>query len=112
MTEFAFAMPIVRGKEDLYRETWDEVTGARRDEFAAAQRDAGITRQAVWRQRMPDGRTLAIIYIEATDADAPGRFASADTDISRWFMERLEEVYGRDFTRPPLQVELDHDFRV
>jgi hypothetical protein len=112
MTEIAFAMPIVRGKEDLYRETWDELTGPRRDEFAAAQKDAGITRQAVWRQQMPDSRTLAVVYIEATDPEAPGRFASSDTDISRWFMERMEEVYGRDFTRPPLQVELDHDFRV
>ena len=112
MTEIAFAMPIVRGKEALYRETWDELTGARRDEFAAAQKDAGVTRQAVWRQQMPNGGTLAIIYIEATDPDAPRRFASSDTDISRWFMQRMEEVYGRDFTRPPLHVELDHDFRV
>jgi hypothetical protein len=112
MTEIVFALPIARGKEDLYRQTWDELAGARRDEYAAAQKDAGVTRQAVWRQQMPDGGTLAIVYIEATDPDAPRRFASSDTEISRWFVQRMEEVYGRDFTRPPLLVELDHDFRV
>jgi hypothetical protein len=112
MSEIVFALPIARGKEDLYRQTWDELAGARRDEYGAAIKDAGMTRQAVWRQQMPDGGTLAIVYIEATDPDAPRRFNSSDTEISRWFVQRMEEVYGRDFTRPPLLIELDHDFRV
>ena len=105
-------LPIVSGKEDLYRQTWDELAGARRDEYAAAIKDAGMTRQAVWRQQTPDGRTLVIVYIEATDPDAPRRFNSSDTEISRWFVQRMQEAYGRDFTHPPLPVELDHDFRV
>jgi hypothetical protein len=112
MTEIVFALSILRGKEDLYRETWDEVVGARRDEYAAALMEAGMTRQAVWHQQMADGHTLAIVYIEATDPEAPRRFASSDADISRWFTQRMQEVYGRDFTHPPLPVELDHDFRV
>jgi hypothetical protein len=112
MTEIVYATPIVHGKEDLYRQTWDELAGARRDEYAAAQKDAGVTRQAVWHQPTPDGRTLAIVYIEATDPEAPHRFVSSDSDISRWFVQRMQEVYGRDFTQPPLPVELDHDFRV
>jgi hypothetical protein len=112
MTEIVYAAAIVRGKEDLYRQTWDELAGARRDEYAAAQKEAGVTRQAVWHQQTPDGRTLAIVYIEATDPEAPRRFASSDTEISRWFVERLEEIDGRDVTLPPLPVELDHDFRV
>jgi hypothetical protein len=112
MTEIAYAIPIVRGKEDLYRQTWDELEAHRRDEYAAALKDAGITRQTVWHQQSPDGRTLAIIYMEATDPDAPQRLVSSDADISRWFVQRLQEVYGRDFTQPALPVELDHDFRV
>jgi hypothetical protein len=112
MTEIVFALPIVRGKEDLYHQTWDELAGARRDEYGAAIKDAGMTRQAVWHQQAPGGRTLAIVYIEATDPDAPQRFVSSDADISRWFVERMQEVYGRDFTQPALPVELDHDFRV
>ena len=46
------------------------MAGARRDEYEAALKDAGITRQAVWHQQTPDGGTLAIVYIEATDPDA------------------------------------------
>jgi hypothetical protein len=112
MTEIVYAMQIVHGKEDLYRQTWDELEGARRDEYAAAQKDAGVTRQAIWHQKMPGGGTLAIVYIEATDPDAPQRFTSSDAEISRWFVQRMQEIYGRDVTQPPLPVELDHDFRV
>lgn len=112
MTEIVFALPIARGKEDLYRQTWDEVVSARRDEYAAALKDAGMTRQAVWHQQTADGRTLAIVYIEATDPDAPRRFNSSDTEISRWFVQRMQEVHGRDVSEPPLPVELILDFRV
>ncbi len=112
MTEIVFALPIVRGKEDLYRQTWEELAGARRDEYAAALKDAGMTRQAVWHQQTPGGGTLAIIYIEATDPEAPRRFISSNAEISRWFVPRMQEVYGRDFTQPALPIELDHDFRV
>ena len=112
MTEIVFALPIARGKEDLYRQTWDEVVSARRDEYAAALKDAGMTRQAVWHQQTPGGGTLAIVYIEATDPEAPRRFISSNAEISRWFVPRMQEVYGRDFTQPALPIELDHDFRV
>jgi hypothetical protein len=112
MTEIVFAIPIVRGKEDLDRQTRDEMAGARRDEYEAALKDAGVTRQAVWHQQTPDGGTLAIVYIEATDPDAHQRFTSSDADISRWFVQQMQEVHGRDVSQPPLPVELVHDFRV
>jgi hypothetical protein len=112
MTEIVFAIPIRHGKEDLDRQTREEMAGPRRDEYEAALKDAGITRQAVWHQRMPDGGTLAIVYVEASDPDAHQRFVSSDADISRWFVERMQEVHGRDVSQPPLPVELIQDFRV
>jgi len=83
MTEIVFAIPIMHGKEEVDRQTREEMAGARRDEYAAALKDAGITRQAVWHQQMPDGGTLAIVYIEGTDPDGHQRFVSSDADISR-----------------------------
>jgi hypothetical protein len=112
MTEIVFAIPVRHGKEDLDLETRDEMAGARRDEYEAALKDAGITRQAVWHQQMPDGGTLAIVYVEATDPDAQQRFVSADSEISRWFVEQMRAVHGRDVSQPPLPVELILDFRV
>jgi hypothetical protein len=112
MTEIVFATPVVRGKEDVDRQTRAEMAGARREEYEAALKDAGVTRQAVWHQQMPDGGTLAIVYIEASDPDAHQRFVSSDADISRWFVERMQEVHGRDVSVPPLPVEQILDFRV
>jgi hypothetical protein len=112
MTEIVFAMPIVLGKEDLDRQTWDELGGARRDEYEAALKDAGIMRQACWHQRMPDGGTLAIVYIEAADPDANRQFVLSEAEISRWFRERMKEVHGRETSQPPLPVEKILDYRV
>jgi len=112
MTEIVFAIPVVRGKEDVRRQVRAELAGARRDQYEAALRDAGITRVAVWHQQTPDGGTLAIVYVEASDPDAYQRFTSSDADISRWFVERMQEVHGRDVSQPPLPVELILDFRV
>ena len=112
MTEIVFAIPVMHGKEDLDRQTREEMAGARHDEYVAALKDAGIERQAVWHQELPDGGTLAIVYIEASDPEAHQRFVSSDSDISRWFVEQMQEVHGRDVSEPPLPVELILDFRV
>ena len=112
MSEIVFAIPIERGKEDLDRQTTEEMAGARRAEYEAALKDAGITRQAVWHQQLPDGGTLAIVYVEATDPEAQQRFVSSDSEISRWFVQQMQGVHGRDVSEPPLPVELILDFRV
>ena len=109
MAEIVFATPIVSGKEDLERETRAEMAGAGRDEYLAALKDVGITRQAVWHQQMPDGGTLAIIYMEAIDPDALQRFISSYAD--RWFVEQMQEAHGRWISQAPLPVELVHDIR-
>jgi hypothetical protein len=110
MAEIVFATSIVRGKEDLERETREEMAGAGRDEYEAALKDAGITRQAVWHQQMPDGGILAIVYHEGTDAEALERFVSSYE--SQWFVQQMQEAHGRWLPHPPLPVELVHDFRV
>jgi LmbE family N-acetylglucosaminyl deacetylase len=112
MTEIVFATPVERGKEDLDRQMRDEMTGPRREEYEAALKEAGVTRQAVWHQQQPDGGTLAIVYIEASDPDAHQRFVSSDTEISRWFVDQMQGVHGRDVSQPPLPVEHVLDFRV
>ena len=47
MAGFAFSIPVVPGKGELDLSALDEMCGARRDEYEAALRDAGITRHAI-----------------------------------------------------------------
>jgi protein-L-isoaspartate O-methyltransferase len=112
MTEIVFAVPVMHGREDLDREMRDEMTGARREEYEAALREAGVKRQAVWHQQLPNGGRLAIVYIEAEDPEAHQRFVASDSEISRWFVEEMQGVHGRDVSEPPLPVEQVLDFRV
>jgi hypothetical protein len=112
VTEIVFALPVESGKDVVDREVLGEMTGPRRAEYEAALKEAGVKRQAVWHQQTPSGGTLAIVYIEADDPEAHQRFVSADSEISRWFVEQMQGVHGRDVSQPPLPVEKVVDFRV
>jgi hypothetical protein len=110
MVEVVFAIPVLPGKEELDRQTMDEMAESRRDEYERALKEAGITRQAVWHQETPDG-TLALVYIEAENPDAAQGFTSSEAPISRWFVERMQEVHGVDVSQPPPPVNKVHDVR-
>ena len=109
MPEIAFAVPGLPGRENLDRTTLGEMSEARRDEYEAAARRAGITRQIVWHQQTPDG-TIAVVYIEADDPDAAlGEFGSSDEPFNRWFRDQMKEVHGIDISEPgpPLEKVFD-----
>lgn len=111
MAEVAFAIPVLRGQEDLDREVLAELKGARREEYEAALAEAGVTRHAVWHQETPDG-TLAIVYMEADDESAVGKFAASDAPLNAWFREQMKRVHGIDIAEgspPPKKV---HDISV
>jgi hypothetical protein len=100
VAEFAFAIPVVPGMEELDRKTLGEMSGARRDEYEAAARQAGITRQIVWHQQSPEG-TVAVVYVEADDpAAALGEFGSSDEPFNSWFRDQMKEVHGIDISEP------------
>lgn len=46
------------------------------------------------------------------DLDAAQRFTSSDAAISRWFVEKMKEVHGIDFSQPPPPVNKVHDVQV
>ncbi len=106
MAEVAFAIPILPGQEQLDRETFQELEGARRAEYEAVLAEAGITRHAVWHQETPDG-TLAIVYMQADDESGVGKFAASDAPLNRWFREQMKQVHGIDIAEagsPPKKV--------
>jgi hypothetical protein len=105
MAAFAFAVPVLPGQEELDRTTLGEMSEGRRDEYEAAARKAGITRQIVWHQQTPDG-TVAVVYVEADDPLAAlGEFGGSDEPFNRWFRDQMKEVHGIDISEPGPPVE-------
>jgi hypothetical protein len=109
---FAFSIPIVRGKEELDRRTLDEMLDDRREEYQAALRQAGITRQAIWHQDTPDG-TVAVVYVEGDDPQAGiARFSTSDEPLNTWFREQMKEVHGVDISQAELHATKVHDIHL
>jgi hypothetical protein len=96
---FAFAVPVVRGKEELDRKMLEEIAGPRLAEHEAATREAGISRHAAWHQQTPDGN-LALAYKDAPDEAAIGKFTGSNAPFNTWFREVLNEVHGVDISQP------------
>ena len=112
MGGFAFSIPVVPGKEDVDRTTFDEMLGARREEYEVALREAGITRQVVWHQETPDG-TVAVVYVEGDDPEAGvARFGSSDEPLNTWFREQMKEVHGVDISQVQLRATKVHDIQL
>jgi hypothetical protein len=103
MPGFAFAMPVVPGKEEFDRKTLQEIAGARLAEHETAMREAGISRHAAWHQATPDG-TLALVYMDARDEAAIGQFTASDAPFNTWFREAMREVHGVDISQPGPRV--------
>jgi hypothetical protein len=108
MPDYAFAVPIVPGQEQHYRETFEELEGARRNEYEAALAEAGVRRLATWLLEGPEG-TLAVVYIDADDETGGIRFASADAPFNSWFRERMKVAYGFDISQTGPDPKRVHD---
>ena len=112
MPEFAFSIPVVHGKEELDRRTLDEMLGDRRDDYEAALKSAGITRQTIWHQETPQG-TVAVVYVEGDDPEAGmARFASSHDDLNSWFRELMKEVHGVDISQAEVRATKVHDIQL
>ena len=112
MATLAFAMPIIPGKEDLDRESIQQMAspGPEHDAYVAARRALGFSREAVFHQSTPNG-TMAVVILEADDpAQAFGQMAMSDDPVTQRFRELVKEVHGVDLANdPPPSIELISD---
>jgi hypothetical protein len=94
---------LLPGKEDTDREMFERLNaeGQARDADVSARRTQGLTREAVWHQRTPDG-TLAIVVVEGHDVESAFRaIATSDEPFDRQFREFVEDVHGVDLASDP-----------
>jgi hypothetical protein len=97
MASFGFAFPIRPGKEDLFRQSLDEIR-SRMDEYQESRHRARVTMERVWLQRNEDGSLLIPIYVEAdnTFEGVLDAFQNG-SEFDRWFLEVNSDITGIDF---------------
>jgi len=100
MSLMAVAFPILPGKTPEWRIWMDELNGARRDDFVASRRAAGV-HERTFLQSTPMG-DLVIVTLEGDEPGrAFGKMTSADDEFTRWFAERAHEIHGVDLSQRP-----------
>jgi hypothetical protein len=95
MAMMAAAFPILPGKTEEWRQWIGELNGPRHDAFARSRRDLGVN-ERTFLQSTPEG-DIVIVTLEGDDpAAAFRRFAAADDEFSRWFLQHVRKFHGFD----------------
>ncbi len=98
----AYALPVTPG-EDRELDALVRELASRAAEYSTYRRQLGITREAAFLQRTPEGRQV-IIYRELNirqRSQPPGKSPFED-----WLAQRLSAVHGFDPTEAPPKIEL------
>src|SRR5216684_2511132 len=66
MASLAMALPLLPGKTENWKRWVQEMAGSRLSEFQASRKRLGISREASFFQKTPQG-DLGVLYIEAED---------------------------------------------
>lgn len=99
MALFAAVFPVAPGQSETWHAWMDELNGARRDDFVASRRAAGV-RERTFLQATPMGE-LVIVTLEGDDPEAAfAQMMSADDDFTRWFTAHAAEAHGVDLSQP------------
>jgi hypothetical protein len=108
MGNFGFAFPVLAGKDDLLRQSLDDIR-ARIGEYEESRHRAGITMERVWLQRNPDDSALLPVYIETEGGfeQVLDSFLSG-SDFDRWFVEVNKEISGVDLSAPEAGTAPEH----
>jgi L-rhamnose mutarotase len=97
MAEFCGAFPVLPGKADAVR-TFAADCHARREEFAASLRQAGVRREQWF---LSPGGDFLHVYLEAHDvAAAFAQIATSTDPFDEWQRERILDISGVDMTQP------------
>ncbi len=115
MPLMAVAFPILPGKTAEWRTWMEELNGARREDFVASRRAAGV-HERTFLQSTPMG-DLVIVTLEGDDpGHGFGKMMSVDDEFTRWFTGRAQEIHGVDLsvrpTSAPSELVIDTDSAV
>jgi hypothetical protein len=99
MARFAFAVPVLPGKE---ARAVADMMRPRKDEYEESRGRRGITMERAYEMATPMGN-FVIAYIESENdfEQAMGGMGASDLPIDRDFTAALLDIHGVDLTQPP-----------
>jgi hypothetical protein len=93
------ALPLVPGQSTRWRAWMEELKGARRAEYVASRREAGV-RERLFLQATPMGE-LVIVTLEGDDPMASlGKLLGTNDEFTQWFVENASAAHGVDLSQP------------
>ena len=103
VTNYCFIIPILPGGVELMRR-WNKENIVNNKEHDAVFRSAGISRELVWIQRLPQG-DFAIASYETNDPEQSIRaIATSSESWAAKFREHLKQAHGLDITQSYMQL--------
>lgn len=111
MAATTFAVPILPGKTEAWKQAAAEMTGPRRAEYEESRRRLGLTREVVSLQQTPEG-DYVVVCLEGDDPEGVvSKYLNSDAPFDRWFAETiLIGIHGMDASQeppPPNQIFID-----
>ena len=112
MTAITFAVPILSGKTEIWKEAITEMMGPRKTEHNESRRRMGVTREVACLQQSPEG-DYVVVCLEGDDpASVPSKYLNSDVPFDRWFAETvLSGTHGMDASQPLPQNQVFVDWR-
>jgi hypothetical protein len=103
MTNYCFMVPILPGGIELMKK-WNEENIVNNKDHDTVMEAAGIFRETVWIQRLPQGN-FAVASFETNDPEHS--FKVLATSNEPWaikFREHLKKAHGMDIAQSPIQL--------
>jgi hypothetical protein len=103
MTNYCFTAPILEGGIELMKK-WIEENIVNNKEHDTVFKTAGISRETVWIQHLPQG-DYAVASYETEDPEHS--FKVLATSNEQWavkFRDHLKKVHGMDIAQSPVQI--------
>ena len=105
-TNYCFIAPILPGGIELMKK-WNKENIVNNKEHDAVFMDAGITREQVWIQHIPQqqNQDFAIACYETNDPEQSFKvLATSDKPWAVKFREHLKNAHGLDIAQSPMQI--------
>ena len=107
-----FAVPILPGKTETWKQAAASLTTDRKADFDDFNQRFGITRHVGSLQQTPQG-DFAVVFIEGDDPDSVlGKMQQSEHPFERWFVATIfEDVHGITSSQgppPPNTVVIDY----